>query len=194
MFDARGRSSKRPPREGWRGTLDSFGGPVVVGTLVVTVVVIVVMAIRAMPSAPSEAALRGEAVRVGPAAHVAAASALEIPEGQPPAGGPHLIAPHPTGIFEQPVPDGNVIHSLEHGIVWITYRPDLISTKDLETLRAVARAYAGDVILSPRPANSAAVSAVSWERRANMASPVTEKALRDFVTTNRNRSPEPGVR
>ena len=194
MSAARGRPAKRQPRGGWRGRLDAFGGPVVVGAIAVTVVVLATLAVRAVPKAASTAPLRGEAVQIGPATHVDDASALQIPEGQPPAGGPHFVEELRAGISEQPVPDGRAIHSLEHGMIWITYRPDLISASDLATLRKVARAYERDVILSPRPANTAAVSAVSWERRANMASPVEERALRDFVTTNLNRSPEPGVR
>lgn len=188
------RSTPRPPRGGWRGRLDAAGGPVVVGAIAVTVVVLLVIAIRALPTGSSTAPLLGEAVTLGPTTHVEDVSELQITEGQPPAGGPHLVSSLAPGIYTEPQQDGVAIHSLEHGMVWISYQPDLLGPGDLETLQKVARAYRGDVILSPRPANSAAVSLVSWGRRLTATMPLEEQQLRDFVKTNLNRSPEPGVR
>ena len=49
--------------------------------------------------------------------------------------------PERPGVFDRPVDDGKAIHSLEHGIIWISYRPDLVSAKDLELLTAIAAGY-----------------------------------------------------
>lgn len=43
----------------------------------------------------------------------------------PPAGGDHSAAWENCGIYRSPVPNENAVHSLEHGAVWITCRPDL---------------------------------------------------------------------
>jgi hypothetical protein len=43
----------------------------------------------------------------------------------PPAGGEHYNVWQNCGIYAEPVPTGNAVHSMEHGAVWITYRPDL---------------------------------------------------------------------
>ena len=43
----------------------------------------------------------------------------------PPAGGDHSNVWQNCGIYDEPVEDGQAVHSLEHGAVWITYRPDL---------------------------------------------------------------------
>jgi len=86
-----------------------------------------------------------------------------------------------------------VIHALEHGVVWLAYSADLIDAEGLEGLRTLAEAYSNDVILSPRPANDVPLYVVSWERRLEVAPDDTD-LLRRFIETNRNRSPEPGIR
>nr|WP_184080397.1 DUF3105 domain-containing protein [Nocardiopsis mwathae] len=46
-------------------------------------------------------------------------------EQTPPAGGEHNAAWQNCGVYTEPVVDEFAVHSLEHGAVWITYRPDL---------------------------------------------------------------------
>lgn len=43
----------------------------------------------------------------------------------PPVGGPHAPVWLNVGVYTQPVPSERAVHALEHGAVWITYRPDL---------------------------------------------------------------------
>ena len=178
----------------WREQLDSFGGPVVIGVIALLVVGLVAMAVNARPTSISEAPLLGDAVLAATASHITDPARLAIPDGEPPAGGPHFPVPQPAGLYDASLADGNVIHSLEHGMVWISYREDLLGPGELELLKKVARAYRADILLSPRPANSQRVAVVSWERRMRVASPLREKDLRAFIETNRNRSPEPNVR
>jgi hypothetical protein len=75
----------------------------------------------------------------------------------------------------------------------LAYSPDLLDTQGLETLKALAAEYSRDVILSPRTVNDVALYAVSWGRRLQ-ATPGDIDLLRTFIETNRNRSPEPGIR
>ncbi len=42
-----------------------------------------------------------------------------------PVGGDHGPVLQNCGFYEEPVRNENAVHSLEHGAVWITYRPDL---------------------------------------------------------------------
>lgn len=65
----------------------------------------------------------------------------------PPAGGQHNPAWLNCGIYEEPVPNENAVHSLEHGAVWVTYDAEALSDEDLETLKGkLPGTY---VILSP---------------------------------------------
>ena len=43
----------------------------------------------------------------------------------PPVGGPHNPVWMNAGLYTEPVPSERAVHNLEHGVVWITYRPDL---------------------------------------------------------------------
>lgn len=149
---------------------------------------------RPLPQATPVPNLLGEMVPLKQADHVQTAAQLDIVPGQAPAGGPHFAQPEQPGIFTAPVEDGKAIHSLEHGIVWITYRADLIAPADLEVLKRVAAAHPDDVLLSPRPANSGPASIVSWGRRLNLTAPISMMAVESFVVANVDKSPEPGVR
>lgn len=147
-----------------------------------------------LPHATPAPSLLGEMVAMGEATHVTSAAGLQVTPGQPPAGGPHFAQPLRAGTAIAPVEDGNAIHSLEHGMIWISYRADLITSKDLATLAAVAQAHPNDVLLTPRPQNSAVASIVSWGRRATIPTPIDQGSVEAFVTTNLNQSPEPGIR
>ena len=71
-----------------------------------------------------------------------------------------------------------------------------ISAEMLATLEEIANDRRRDVILSPRPQNGLPIYAVSWGRVLAIDGTVgvEEALLRDFVTTNSNRSPEPNIR
>lgn len=179
-------------RAGWRQTVDSFGGFTVIVPIVLAIVVVGAIVIRTpLGFETSEDPLLGEAASSGPAGHVANGSLADGP--LPPAGGPHYSIPQRVTGYDGPIDDGNVLHALEHGVVWINYQPDLLSGADIEMLDEIRSDFSRDVILSPRPANADAVAAVSWGRRLSLER-VDPELLREFVVTNRNRSPEPGIR
>jgi hypothetical protein len=54
----------------------------------------------------------------------------------PPVGGPHAAVGMNSGVYTDPVPAERAVLDLEHGAVWITYRPDLPS-RDVAVLRAL---------------------------------------------------------
>ncbi len=47
----------------------------------------------------------------------------------PPVGGPHNPVWMNAGVYTKPIPSERAVHNLEHGAVWITYRPDLSSSQ-----------------------------------------------------------------
>lgn len=197
VASAAGSGAKRPsPKPAWRQQLDSWGGPWVIGVLVASIALIAVLAWVNRPQAatePSTGELMGEEYPITSSSHVATVGELQITPGIPPAGGPHFVQPMDTGVYNEPVPDGRVIHSLEHGIIWISYNPDLVTSEDLAAMGRVAGEHSRDVILSPRPENSMPIAIASWGRLLRMDS-ADEDLLNQFVQTNVNRSPEPGLR
>lgn len=78
----------------------------------------------------------------------------------PPAGGDHNAAWLNCGVYTEPVPNENAVHSLEHGAVWITYDPAL-PAEDVATLQAFAdnQSY---VLVSPYEGLDSSVAISSW--------------------------------
>lgn len=187
----------------WRETIDSFGGFLTIGGVLAAVVVVAAIFVisrggDAQTSTDiSSDGLMGSAVAATDTKtdrqHIADPLLLQIPNGEPPTRGPHFAVPHATGIFQQPVPDGNAIHSLEHGIVWISYNPAKVDNATIKGLQDLGRQYAVDVIVSPRPENAKAIAIVSWGQILTLDK-FEKDTLEKFITTNRNRSPEPFVR
>ena len=186
-------NTSTPGASGWRQTLDSYGGPAVIGLILLAIVVVLAIVFRSsLGFGSSDAATLGEVVVLAETEHVPD-GALGPNPPLTPAGGPHYALPLRPGIYDQTVPDGNAIHSLEHGMVWVTYLPGALSEEDLGTLERVASEFSNDLILSPRPENAEPVIVVSWARRL-VLDEVDAEVLRDYVTTNLNQSPEPGLR
>ena len=96
----------------------------------------------------------------------------------PPAGGEHAPAWQNCGYYDAPVGSENGVHSLEHGAVWITYRPDL-PTDQVDTLRALTRSQT-HILVSPFPELPAPVVASAWGRQVQLDS-VSDSRLDAFI-------------
>jgi hypothetical protein len=110
----------------------------------------------------------------------------------PPAGGPHNPAWQNCGTYNLPVANENAVHSLEHGAVWITYRPDL-SPESIEQLKSIARGR-GYVLLSPYPDLPSPVVASAWGVQLAVDSaddPRLPQFIRKYVQGPQ--TPEPGA-
>lgn len=81
----------------------------------------------------------------------------------PPFGGRHDGAwAQCTGVvYPQAIRTETAVHSLEHGAVWITYNPDLISDDDVELLTERVTGI-GYMLMSPYPTLDAPISLQSW--------------------------------
>lgn len=184
-------------RRSLRQTIDSFGGLVTIGVVGLAVVIVGVLFysnfVTNSPAGSSDGPLMGEPRTNPGATHIATTAEMNIVAGEPPTGGPHFSVPQRQGVYDEPVEDGNAVHSLEHGLVWISYNAALVSAEDIAELEAVADDFRRDVFLSPRPENEMPIAATSWERILRLDE-VDGELLREFVRANRNRSPEPGVR
>lgn len=111
---------------------------------------------------------------------------------QPPLGGDHNNVPQTCKIYDKPVAPENVVHSMEHGAVWITYRPGL-SGKQLDTLRDLADGN-NYVVLSPYPNLKTTVSAQAWGQQMffdNVEDDQLKKFVREFA--GGPQSMEPGA-
>lgn len=81
----------------------------------------------------------------------------------PPTGGWHYAQLAQTGIYDVELPDGQLIHNLEHSHVWISYRQDLLGKSDVEKLVNLAKKYGPKTIMTPRQKNDTAVAITAWQ-------------------------------
>lgn len=89
-------------------------------------------------------------------------------EQSPPVGGPHHQEWLDCGVYDEPVPEENVVHDLEHGTVWITYDPDAVDAEGVDQLAAV---LPDNGILSPYPGLSSPVVLTVWGRQLGVTGP-----------------------
>ena len=121
--------------------------------------------------------------------HGHAAGPVDYPQ-VPPAGGPHAPVWQDCGFYDRPVRSEHAVHSLEHGAVWITYRPDL-PAEQVRDLRRLARQN-DYVLISPYPGLPAPVVASAWGKRLRLEES-GDPRLRLFVETYAGKGPEPGA-
>ncbi len=96
---------------------------------------------------------------------------------KPPTNGNHAPLWQNCGFYQQPIKDRHAVHSMDHGVVWITYRPDL-PKQQIESLRP----YGNEnyVIVSPYPGQNAPVIATSWRVQLELNS-ANDPRLEQFV-------------
>ncbi len=110
----------------------------------------------------------------------------------PPVGGVHSSVWQNCGIYDQPVRNENAVHSLEHGTVWLAYRPDLPASA-VETLRNLAHGH-DHVLLAPYPNLPHAVVATAWGLQLPVED-ASDPRLSLFITRYEQgpQTPEPGA-
>lgn len=109
----------------------------------------------------------------------------------PPVGGEH----HPTwwncGVYQDELPTEHVVHSLEHGAVWLTYQPSLPADQ-IATLEELGEQ--DYMIVSPLGAQDSPVVATSWDTQLRLDE-ADARVLQAFVREYKQgpKTPEPGA-
>ena len=77
----------------------------------------------------------------------------------------------------------HAVHSLEHGAVWVTYRPDLPA----DQVQALAALVQGNPyrLMSPYPGQTAPVALQAWGRRLDVPS-ASDPRVQRFLDTYTN--------
>ncbi len=114
----------------------------------------------------------------------------------PPFGGAHdaVWAACSGVVYTKPVRNENMVHTLEHGSVWIAYNPDQVTG---EALANLAKKVKGEpyMVMSPYPNLDKAVSLQSWGHRLKLDDPADPRVDQFIVAlrTNEYQYPEPGA-
>ncbi|MFY9493359.1 MAG: DUF3105 domain-containing protein [Minisyncoccia bacterium] len=137
----------------------------------------------------SEANRPGEAIPVQPAEHIQPGQPLPgLYLSNPPVSGWHYGETVEWGIYDQELVDQNVIHNLEHGGIWITYKPD-IPAELVENLKRVAGEYKRKVVLSPRAANDSPIALAAWGW-LDKFDYFDEARIKKFIKAYKDKGPE----
>ncbi len=187
-------TARRTPRHPVPTSKASRVGPGLFAAVAVVVVlgglVLLVVASRDKgPDVPAGPPPGVEVFEVASRDHVD--GAVEYPQ-RPPVGGPHAHVWQNCGVYRSPVPNETAVHSMEHGAVWLTYRPGLArnQVEELEDL-ADGRRY---VLVSPFPGLPAPVVASAWGRQLSVSDaedPRLDRFVRAFEQGPH--APEPGA-
>jgi Protein of unknown function (DUF3105) len=108
----------------------------------------------------------------------------------PPVGGAHSAIWQNCGVYSAPVRNENAVHSLEHGAMWITYRPGLPPSEIATILGDVSgQPYA---LVSPYPRLPSPIVATVWGVQLKLSS-ASDPRLKTFVNMYQSGSqaPEP---
>lgn len=132
---------------------------------------------------------QSRSVSILEARHITPGSALPEYSSNPPTSGAHYAQTARSGFREEVIPDQNIIHNLEHGDIWISYRPG-ISDAAKEELKQFG---AAKVIITPREANETDIALAAWGRLDTFnleddALPI--ERIEDFIKRYTNRGPE----
>ena len=102
----------------------------------------------------------------------------------PPVGGPHNPAwQNCTGdVYDAPIANEHAVHSLEHGAVWITYRPDLPAD---QVAKLKAKVQGKDkLMLSPYEGLDKSISLQAWGFQLK-ADNADDSRIDEFIKTLR---------
>ena len=109
-----------------------------------------------------------------------------------PPGGPHNPIWQNCGFYDGIIRTENAVHSMEHGVVWLTYRAD-IPQGDLDALAGFGENRA-KVLVSEQPLQDSPIVATAWGYQYE-AQTADEEGLLQFIAELEGSpdAPEPGA-
>ena len=120
--------------------------------------------------------------------HVLPSSTEVVYNSNPPTSGPHYSAAAQSGIYDTEFPDRELIHNIEHGHIWISYRPGL-SKEEIEQLAVIAKSYGTKIIMAPRAKDDSPIVVAAWKHVLKLST-VDEVQIKAFINALRGHGPE----
>ena len=155
-----------------------------IGVLVIVASGYGLMRLSSEPKAPQ----LGKQFPIQGQAHIAIGETHLPYNSNPPTSGPHYVDPAKWGVYKQELPDEQLVHNIEHGGIWISYKNIATDTKD--RLDSIQKRYPGSVIVTPRVKDDAPILLTSWGHLQELTE-YNEELIVSFIRGNTNHSPEP---
>lgn len=128
--------------------------------------------------------------------HVNVGTTVTTYNSNPPTSGPHWPESDKNGIYDNQLPDEELVHNLEHGYIWISYRPGGeatgsagISEGDKKKLAEIVTGDSWKMILEPREKDDSKIVLAAWGRLLKMDS-LDEGKIKEFISVYRDKGPE----
>lgn len=137
---------------------------------------------------PDTPEVKGEFFPAQNREHIAMGAAHPKYNSDPPTGGWHYSTPAQAGIYDKELADEQLLHNLEHGHVWLSYRPDL-DPAVVDKLAGIAKSYGSKIIVAPRAKNDAPIALAAWEYLLKLES-FDEGQINGFIKAHRGKGPE----
>lgn len=179
-LESRRREQRRRLGQQRRRSLTTYAGAAI--AVAAAAVLIAWVAVR--PASPE----LGEQIPGQGQAHVRLGQPHPPYNSNPPTSGWHTPQEARWGGHRTEIPDEVVLHNLEHGGIWISYR-DPGDAALIEKLEALAARYRSKVILTPRPRNDSPIAVAGWERLMKLET-YDEGRIVAFINAYRNKGPE----
>ena len=131
--------------------------------------------------------LLGESFPIQGQEHIVVGASHLTYNSNPPTSGPHYAEPAKWGVYQTELPDEQLVHNLEHGGIWISYKG--VDETSKTALEKLAQTHA-KIIVEPREKDDAPIILASWGQIVRLQK-YDEQEISNFIKTNSNRSPEP---
>ncbi len=186
------KSSRRTPATGLRRYL-TVERVVIGGAVGFTILFLAAMVMGSVVNAPPDVNLaavpdNSQAFPIQSREHIQPGAQHPPYNSNPPTGGWHYAQTARTGVYTEALADETLVHNLEHGHVWLSYR-DADDEEALAVLRDLQRFYPDYVIVTHRPQNDTRIAAAAWGRLLTLDEPDVAQ-LQAFVVRYRERAPE----
>lgn len=109
-------------------------------------------------------------------------------DSNPPTSGWHYDSPADWGFYTTELPDETLVHNLEHGGIWISYK-DRNDTEVIDKLVALSRLYPKKVIITLRTKDDSRIAVAAWDRLMRLDH-YDEKQILAFIKAFINKGPE----
>jgi hypothetical protein len=108
----------------------------------------------------------------------------------PPTSGWHYGQTAEWGAYREEIPDETLLHNLEHGGIWISYKPG-ISEETIKNLERFYEKWGRKIIVTPRAKNDADIAVAAWTRLDTLSvAEYSEERVEQFIRAYRNKGPE----
>jgi len=163
-----------------RRALTIYGG--------LAVVVVAVVGLIAWSASRPQLGELGERIAGLGQTHISLGQPHPAYNSNPPTSGWHTPQVASWGASRAEIPDEVLLHNLEHGGIWLSYKSPS-DTALVEKLEALASRYRSKVIVTPRSKNDSPIAIAAWERLLKLDT-YDENRIVKFINAFRNRGPE----